>query len=429
MTSKDLHKKGWIVMRTRLRPRLCIGLPAEKSQNSPRQKTAKTKPLTILPCLACAGVLILTTSLVPRLPHLQEGVLLAAKLTLALPLTEQADGNIPSAPELPDKAASLPAAENPDEVSVPPQTDPSPAPESAVLPEETAPETDTPPSYAPIPIPDIVIDPPIAEENKAALVHKTYTAAPSNIFIQLEKGFIKNLTHHPTSDILTQIENPPYFTLSPGDEPQVLIMHTHTTESYFPFTGDHYDTTYPTRSTDNAVNMAAVGNVIADRLTAAGIGVLHDTTQHDHPSYNGSYDRSAVTVKNYLAKYPSIKIVLDVHRDAIISGDTVTAPVVEIDGQTAAQVMIISGCDNGSMNYPDYMKNLSFAAALQLQLESDHPGFTRPILFDYRKYNQHLTTGSLLLEVGSHGNTLEQALLAAEWIGDSLGILLNELRE
>ncbi|MBR6789697.1 MAG: stage II sporulation protein P, partial [Oscillospiraceae bacterium] len=304
-----------------------------------------------------------------------------------------------------------------------------PAPEAAVLPEETAPETDEPLSYAPIPIPDIVIDPPLAEENKAALVHKTYTAAPSTVFIQLEKGFLKNLTHHPASDILAQIKNPPYFTLSPGSEPQVLIMHTHTTESYFPFTGDYYDTTYPTRSTDSALNMAAVGNVIADRLTAAGIGVLHDTTQHDHPSYNGSYDRSAVTVKNYLEKYPSIKIVLDVHRDAIISGDTVTAPVVEIDGQTAAQVMIISGCDNGKMNYPDYMKNLSFAAALQHRLESDHPGFTRPILFDYRKYNQHLTTGSLLLEVGSHGNTLEQALLAAEWIGDSLGILLNELRK
>ena len=67
--------------------------------------------------------------------------------------------------------------------------------------------------------------------------------------------------------------------------------------------------------------------------------------------------------------------------------------------------------------------------ALQQQMESDHPGFTRPILFDYRKYNQHLTTGSLLVEVGSHGNTLEQALLSAEWIGDSLGILLNDLRE
>ena len=120
---------------------------------------------------------------------------------------------------------------------------------------------------------------------------------------------------------------------------------------------------------------------------------------------------------------------LDIHRDAIISGSTVTAPVTVTDEGTAAQVMIISGCDNGNMNYPDYMKNLSFAGALQVQMETDHPGFTRPLLFDYRKYNQHLTTGSILIEVGSHGNTLEQALKSGEWIGDSLGRLLNGMRE
>ncbi len=124
-----------------------------------------------------------------------------------------------------------------------------------------------------------------------------------------------------------------------------------------------------------------------------GIGVLHDITQHDYPSYNGSYDRSRATVQQYLKKYPSIRVVLDIHRDAIASGDTVTAPVAEINGKTAAQIMIISGCDSGKGNYPEFRKNLRFASALQNRLESDHPGLTRPVLFDYRFYNQDLTTG------------------------------------
>ena len=152
-------------------------------------------------------------------------------------------------------------------------------------------------------------------------------------------------------------------------------------------------------------------------------------TQHDYPSYNGSYQRSRVTVESYLKKYPSIKVVLDIHRDAIASGDTVTAPVAEVEGKTAAQIMIISGCENESMDYPNYMQNLRFSAALQNQLEGDYPGLTRPVLFDYRLYNQDLTNGSILIEVGSHGNTLEQAAYSGELIGKALGELLNGLKK
>ena len=104
-------------------------------------------------------------------------------------------------------------------------------------------------------------------------------------------------------------------------------------------------------------------------------------------------------------------------------------PVCESDGEEASQIMIISGCDDGTMGMPDYMKNFRFACMLQTQLELDHQGFTRPILFDYRKYNQNLTTGSLLIEVGSHGNTLEQAQNAGKWIGKSLASCLKNLSE
>ena len=304
-------------------------------------------------------------------------------------------------------------------------------PEKSEAPEESAPKEESKEESAPAETsyPPIEVSvPAVADENKAELVHKTYTVSPSNIYIPLENGYIKNCTSISKADIETQVKNPPYFTIEDTDEPQVLIMHTHTTESYVPFTGDYYDKTMSFRSTDNSQNMAVVGDRIASELEAAGIGVIHDATQHDYPSYNGAYDRSQKTVEQYLAEYPSIKLVLDVHRDAIASGDQVISAETEIDGKKAAQVMIISGCDDGTMGYPDYMKNLSFAAALQNQLEGDYPTLTRPILFDYRKYNQQLTTGSLLLEIGSHGNTLEQAAYTGELIGKSLGRLLNEMK-
>lgn len=371
-----------------------------------------------LACLIVAAILTAGVGLAPRFPQLQAGILLSTQLVMALPAEKE-----------PEQTASSPVSPSSGEDLDFPSSEPSSLPqaEAASTPaEQSAPQESTQQSEPSEPT--VELDPVIAEENKAALVHKTYTAAPSNIYIPLEAGFIKNCTSHTTEEILSQIENPPYFTIEPGDAPQVLIMHTHATESYLPFTGDYYDTSLPTRSTDNSQNMVAVGDAIAQKLTEAGIGVLHDATQHDYPSYNGSYERSEVTVQNYLKQYPSIKIVLDIHRDAIISGDTVTAPIAVSGDQTAAQVMIISGCDSGNMGYPDYMKNLSFASALQVELEEDHPGFTRPLLFDYRKYNQHLTTGSILIEVGSHGNTLEQAILSGEWIGESLGKLLNDMR-
>ena len=122
-----------------------------------------------------------------------------------------------------------------------------------------------------------------------------------------------------------------------------------------------------------------------------------------------------------MKKYPSIKICLDIHRDGIQREDgTRIAPVTQIDGKQAAQIMIISGCDDGTMGMPNYLQNFSFACKLQSQIESDNNGLTRPVLFDYRHYNQDLTTGSLLIEVGSHGNSLDQVQYSGELIGKSL---------
>ena len=208
--------------------------------------------------------------------------------------------------------------------------------------------------------------------------------------------------------------------------PQVLIMHTHATEDYRLSAGLWFTPGDGARSTDRSINMCAVGRVMADTLNAAGICTLHDETLNDYPSYTGSYANSRAVVQQYLAQYPSIKVVLDVHRDAIErENGTRCAPVCTIDGREAAQVMIICGCDNGtSVQLPAWRQNLRFAAAWERSMEAKYPGLTRPVLFSYRFYNQDLTTGSLLIEIGGHGNNLNEALyagyLAAQGLAETL---------
>lgn len=252
---------------------------------------------------------------------------------------------------------------------------------------------------------------------------QTFSATAGGIYIPLEHGLIKNAASVSNAVLKTAAKGGPAFTLTDTDAPQILIMHTHTTESYLSDESDSYNTKFNFRTRDNSQNMVRVGEAIADALKEAGIGVLHDTTQHDYPSYTGSYARSAETVKQYLKEYPSIKIVLDIHRDAIGSDNTITAPTTTIDGRKAAQLMIISGCDDGTMDMPDYLKNFGFAAALQNQIELMYPTLTRPVLFDYRKYNQDLTTGSLLVEIGSNANTLDQAVYTGKLLGNALAKL------
>lgn len=256
----------------------------------------------------------------------------------------------------------------------------------------------------------------------------TFERYSGNKFIALESGGqVMNETDIPNSQLLDESINMPDFEIDLDGTPQVLIMHTHTTESFEPYERDNFDPSFNYRTTDPSKNVVLIGDKITQQLEDAGIGVIHDTTIHDYPSYNGSYERSAETIKNILNENPTIKVVLDIHRDAIGTSESIMQPTIDVNGKKAAQVMIISGCDDGTLGMPDYMKNFRFASLLQQQMSSDYPGFARPILFDYRKYNQDLTTGSLLIEVGSHGNTLEQVEYSGELIGKSLAKALKKL--
>lgn len=260
------------------------------------------------------------------------------------------------------------------------------------------------------------------ENHDGKITSITYGSFNGDNYIGLDiAGQVRNITSVSNETLLAESRMSPDFRVEKNGEPQILIMHTHTTESYEPYERDFYDASFGSRTTDESMNMVAVGDAIAEQLEAAGIGVIHDTTKHDYPSYNDSYDRSRVTVSDILEEYPSIKIVLDIHRDAIerTDGERI-APVAMIDGRNAAQVMIICGCDDGTMDMPDYLKNFRFASLLQQQMEDLFPGLTRPVLFDYRKYNQDLTTGSILIEVGGHANSIDQAVYSGELIGKAL---------
>ena len=251
----------------------------------------------------------------------------------------------------------------------------------------------------------------------------TYETYSGEQYFNLDKGGqVRNLTSISNNDLYAESGKDVSFTIKKDtDEPQILIYHTHTTESFEPYSRDFYDNSFSCKSTDTSKNIVSVGNEICRQLDKAGISYVHDTLVHDYPSYDDAYDSSRATVQEILKKYPSIKICLDIHRDGIEKEDgTRLAPVVEINGKKAAQLMIISCCDDGTMGMPDFMENFHFACKLQSSLESDWKGLTRPILFDYRFYNQDLTKGSLLIEVGSHGNSIDQVKYTGELIGKTL---------
>lgn len=244
----------------------------------------------------------------------------------------------------------------------------------------------------------------------------------NNVYVKNSTGLDINLKTLLSGNLGYKIEK--------NTEPQVLIMHTHTTETYVNDDSGVYREDYTSRTTDNSKNMAEIGRIIAEKLNKEGIKTLHDTTQHDYPQYSGSYTRSAKTVNSYLKKYPSIKIVLDLHRDAISAGGNDKVKLVtEINGKKAAQVMLVMGSQSGSVtNFPNWKENLKLALKLQQTMEVKYPTLARPLSLMSKNYNQSLSNGSLLIEFGTDANSLEEAKYSAELVGESLITLLNNLQ-
>lgn len=198
-----------------------------------------------------------------------------------------------------------------------------------------------------------------------------------------------------------------------GDAPQVLIVHTHGCEAYTMPAGEEYVESDDHRTLDDDYNVVRVGDEIARVLTDAGIGVLHDRTLHDYPSYSGAYNRSLATVEKYREQYPSIVYVFDVHRDAIADAKGNQYKLLCAEEPNAAQLEFVIGSDGGGLEHARWRENLKLACAVQSTLLNEYPTLMRPIIVRNSRYNQQVTTGSLLIEVGTAGNSLEEALVAA----------------
>ena len=205
-----------------------------------------------------------------------------------------------------------------------------------------------------------------------------------------------------------------------GGEARVLILHTHTTESYTPSPGEIYEESSEYRTLDDTYNMISIGDAVAQKLESAGIGVIHDRDFHDYPSYNGSYADARASIEAILADNPGICLILDLHRDAADVGDGQLDTSARINGQESAQLMLVVGTDAGGLYHPHWQENLALALKLQAQLERMHPGLCRPIDLRAQRFNADESPGALLIEMGAAGNTHEEALLAADVLAEGI---------
>lgn len=214
------------------------------------------------------------------------------------------------------------------------------------------------------------------------------------------------------------------------DEPAVLIVHTHGSEAYTPDAANWYTPTDTDRTTDTNYNVVRVGAEMEKILNEKGIKTIHATVLCDSPSYNGAYNRALEVIQQAISENPSIKFVIDVHRDAMItSSGKKYKTVAQIGGRQAAQLMLVAGTDGGGLTFDDWPDHLALAAKIQQQMNALYPGIMRPINVRAARFNQHVTPGSMLLEVGTSGNSLDEALYSASLFADALGDMLLDMAE
>lgn len=284
------------------------------------------------------------------------------------------------------------------------------------------------PAGQPAPDHDDITEEPITTAAPEDIVARTLIPTSTQGYDYYDDLYVYNRTEL-TLD-LEEISNATVdITLGDSDSPQVLIIHTHGTEAFTPDGTDIYvPSDSNTRTTDENYNVIRVGDEVEQIFTEMGLNVIHDTTLYDYPQYINSYSRSGYAVAEYLAAYPSIQIVLDIHRDALIGeDDTVYKAVTEIDGNATAQVMLVLGSSTGD-DHPDWEENLTLATKLQQSMNTLYPTLARPITLRTSTYNQQLSTGSVLVEIGCHGNTLQEALWGARYFARAAGQVLLGLQ-
>ena len=250
--------------------------------------------------------------------------------------------------------------------------------------------------------------PAASEENETASngdMARTVAVTTEDGYIRVGDVFIKNTSRQTVEDIVFDGT----FAAKLGeDAPQVLILHTHGSEAYTMPEGQEYVSTGSFRTADASVSVMRVGDEMAAVLSEHGISVLHDRALYDDPEYNGAYYRAEDAIEAYLEKYPSISFILDVHRDALEDKAGHQYKVITREDPSCAQVSLVMGS-----SWEGWQENLKLAAAVQQHLTDQYPTLMRPVTVRNSDYNEYFTPGSLLVEVGAAGNTLDEALAAA----------------
>jgi len=275
------------------------------------------------------------------------------------------------------------------------------------------------PSPSPTPLRKLTLKDDSAQ---TALFHTLPAAGESDELV------LKNKTSYDI-DIDRLLSEPLAYTLKVGT-PQILILHTHGSEAYSQ-AGGAYEETDVSRTTDKSKNVVRVGEVLSEELSASGLTVLHDCELYDFPSYSGSYSRSLDSVEEYLRKYPTIKVVIDLHRDSAMdeSGTVYRTEYSMPDGTVSSQLMLIAATGEAGLSFPGWEENMKLALRLQQSMATLYPGLARPILVSDQRYNQHAAPGYLLLEVGTDGNTLAEAEAAARLFAHCMADVLGEIVE
>lgn len=211
----------------------------------------------------------------------------------------------------------------------------------------------------------------------------------------------------------------------PEEGPLVLIYHTHATEAYTMNGTDIYEESDSYRTLNTEQNMVRIGQEMKQILEAAGIGVIHDTTLYDYPRYNEAYTRSSQGLAEWLEQYPSLRLVIDVHRDALAASDGTLYKTVAGTVDNCAQIMMVMGSDAGGMKHPNWRVNLSLATSIQKAITDKWVTLARPIVLRTSRFNQQQSTGAILVEIGTHGNTLQEAITASRLFARTIADMMT----
>lgn len=259
------------------------------------------------------------------------------------------------------------------------------------------------------------------------VVEHTSTGKDDGTYLSAQKVYIKNDTSK-TVDIPALASQAVDLKLGAG--PQILIYHTHGSEAYTQTESSRYTESDAYRTTDCTKNVVLVGEAMAEVFRSMGFEVIHDTTLYDYPVYNGAYERSRDGIERWLEQYPTIKFVLDVHRDALVSEDGAAYKLISQEGEEkVAQVMLVVGSDDSGASHPNWQENLALAVKLQLLLTGQYDQLARPIALRSTRFNQDTSPGALLVEVGGHGNTLAEAVAGGKKFAQTAGELLKTMME